>query len=75
MKYNLITVITNYGLAKLHFRKSLRNVMYNTPNKLVRIEEKRKGLLVSVPAKEESIYYYPVPTYQTLLEYFYSGDP
>jgi hypothetical protein len=74
MKYNLITIITNYGLAKLHFRRGLRNVMYNTPNKLVRIEEKRKGLLVSMPAKEESIYYYPVPTYQTLLEYFYSGE-
>ncbi len=73
VKYNLITIITNYGLAKLHFRRGLRNVMYNTPDKLVRIEEKKKGLLVSMPAKEESIYYYPAPTYQTLLDYFYSG--
>ena len=72
VKYNLITIITNYGLAKLHFRRGLRNLMYNTPDKLIRIEEKKKGLLVSMPKKDASIYYYPVPTYQTILEYFLS---
>ena len=30
-EYNLITIITNHGLAKLHFRRGLRNLMYNTP--------------------------------------------
>jgi hypothetical protein len=64
VKYNLITIITN----------GLRNLMYNTPDKLIRIEEKRKGLLVSMPKKDASIYYYPVPTYQTILDDFFSGE-
>jgi hypothetical protein len=70
-RHNLITVITNYGLAKLHYRRGLRNLMYNTPDKLVRIEERKKFLLVSMPRKDEFIQYYPVPTYQTLLEDFF----
>jgi hypothetical protein len=70
-KHNLITIITNYGLAKLHFRRGLRNLMYNIPEKLVRIEERKKYLLISMPKKDESIYYYPVPTYQTLIDDFF----
>jgi hypothetical protein len=73
-KHNLITIITNYGLAKLHFRRGLRNLMYNTPEKLVRIEERKKYLLVGMPKKDAAIYYYPVPTYQTLIDDFFLGE-
>lgn len=73
-EYNLITIITNHGLAKLHFRRGLRNLMYNTPDTLVRIEDRKKGLKVSLPKKESFIYFYPVPTYQTILDEFFSGE-
>jgi hypothetical protein len=73
-KYNLITIITNYGLAKLHFRRGLRNLMYNTPDALVRIEERKKSLKVILPRSDKFILYYPVPTYQTLIDDFFSGE-
>jgi hypothetical protein len=73
-EYNLITIITNHGLAKLHFRRGLRNLMYTTPNKLIRIEDRKKGLKVSLPKKDSFIYFYPVPTYQTILDEFFLGE-
>jgi len=73
-KYNLITVITNYGLAKLHFRRGLRNLMYDTPKKLVRMEERKKCIKVVLPKEDSFIYYYPVPTYQTILDEFFLGE-
>lgn len=73
--YNLITIITNRGLAKLHFRRGLRSLMYNEPDKIVRFEERKKRIKVSMPKKGEFIYFYPVPTYQTILdEFFFSGE-
>jgi hypothetical protein len=73
--HNLVTIITNYGLAKLHFRRALRNLMYSAPGKIVRIEDRRKGLKVSMAKKGEFIYFFPVPTYQTILdEFFFAGE-
>ncbi len=73
-EHNLITIITNHGLAKLHFRRGLRNLMYNAPDKLVRFEGRKRGLKVLMPRKESFIYFYPVPTYQTILEEFITGE-
>jgi hypothetical protein len=72
-EYNLIAIITNHGLSKLHFRRSIRNLMYNAPDKLVRIEGRKRGLKVLLPQKGSLIYFYPVPTYQTVLEEFFKG--
>ncbi len=73
-EYNLVTVLTNHGLAKLHFRRGLRNLMYNAPDKLVRIEDMRKGLRVILPRKDAFIRFYPVPTYQMILDEFLKGE-
>lgn len=73
-QYNLITIITNHGLAKLHFRRGLRNLMQTVPDKLVRFEGRKKGLKVVLPNKYSFIYFYPVPTYQTILDEFFKGE-
>ncbi|MEE9151226.1 MAG: hypothetical protein V3U20_05245, partial [Thermoplasmata archaeon] len=73
-EYNLITIITNQGLAKLHFRRGLRNLMYNTPDKVVRFEDRKKGLKVSLPREDTFVYFHPVPTYQTVLDEFFKGE-
>lgn len=73
-EHNLVTVLTNYGLAKLHFRRHLRNLMYNAPDRLVRIEERNRHLKVIAPRTGAAIQFYPVPTYQMLLDEFFMGD-
>ncbi len=73
-EHNLVTVLTNYGLAKLHFRRGLRNLMYNTPDRLVRIEDRKKALKVIMPKADRFVYFYPVPTYQTILDEFFLGE-
>ncbi len=73
-EHNLITIITNHGLAKLHFRRGLRHLMYNAPDSLIRIEDRKKGLKVILPREERFIYFYPVPTYQTILDEFFFGE-
>jgi hypothetical protein len=73
-EHNLITILTNHGLAKLHFRRGLRHLMYNAPDALIRIEDRKKGLKVILPREERFIYFYPVPTYQTILEEFFLGE-
>lgn len=73
-EHNLITIITNHGLAKLHFRRGLRSLMYTIPDKLIRIEDRKKGLKVSLPRKESFVFFYPVPTYQTILDEFFLGE-
>jgi hypothetical protein len=73
-EHNLITILTNHGLAKLHFRRGLRNLMYEAPDKLIRFESHGKGLKVLLPRKSSFIYYYPVPTYQTILDEFLWGE-
>jgi hypothetical protein len=72
-EHNLITILTNHGLAKLHFRRGLRHLMYNAPDALIRIEDRKKGLKVILPREERFIYFYPVPTYQTILDEFFLG--
>lgn len=73
-EHNLITIITNHGLAKLHFRRGLRNLFYTTPDKLVRFEDRKKGLKVVLPRKDSFVHFYPVPTYQTILDEFFEGE-
>lgn len=74
-EHNLITIITNHGLAKLHFRRGLRYLMYNAPDALIRIENRKRGLKVILPREERFIYFYPVPTYQTILDEFFLREP
>ena len=72
-EHNLVTVLTNYGPAKLHFRRHLRNLMYNAPDRLIRIEERKGYLKVTAPRTGTAIHFYPVPTYQMILDEFSGG--
>jgi hypothetical protein len=72
-EHNLVTVLTNYGLAKLHFGRHLRNLMYNVPDRLVRIEERKKHLKVIEPRAGTAMHFHPVPTYQMVLDEFFRG--
>jgi hypothetical protein len=73
-EHNLVTVLTNYGLAKLHFRRHLRNLMYNAPDRLVRIEERKKYLKVIAPRAGTAMHFHHVPTYQMILDEFFRGE-
>jgi hypothetical protein len=48
--------------------------MYNAPDALIRIEDRKKGLKVILPREERFIHFHPVPTYQTILEEFFLGE-
>jgi hypothetical protein len=64
------TLVTNYGLMKILQRKSLKSLLYGAADDIVRIENASRCLRVSLPNRQESILYHPVPHNQTTLEEF-----
>lgn len=64
------TLVTNYGLMKLLQKKSLKNLLYGTADDIVRIENASRCLMISLPNRQESMLYHPVPHNQTTLDEF-----
>jgi hypothetical protein len=64
------TLVTNYGLMKLLQRKSLKNLLYDAADDIVRIENVAGCLRIALPNNQESMLYHPVPHNQTTLEEF-----
>ena len=68
-----ITVATNAGLAKLHRRKGIRRVLYESVDRWARFQHHRGGLRISVPELDVEELYRPVPANQaTLDDYAYA---
>lgn len=70
-RHNTATVITNYGLTKLLHKKSLRSVVYDGADRVLRMENRRNGLLLSLVREGRTMLYHPVPYYQMTLDEFW----
>ena len=69
-KHDLVTVITNFGLAKMFYRKGLRPLLYDGVDRVVRIETYGKALRIMLPKENTATLYRPVPRNQTTLDEF-----
>ncbi len=65
-----VTLMTNHGLGKIAQRRSLKNLLYGMADDIVRIENASRCLRISLPQRQECMYYHPVPHNQTTLEEF-----
>jgi hypothetical protein len=69
-KHDLVTVITNFGLAKMFHRKGLRPLLYDGVDRVLRIETYGKSLRIMLPKENIGTLYRPVPRNQTTLDEF-----
>ena len=69
-QHSLVTVITNHGLTKIGHRRSLAKLMDESADSVLRIENRRRALELSLMKEGRSMLYHPVPYYQTTLEEF-----
>jgi hypothetical protein len=67
-KHRTVTVVTNYGLAKLMYRKGLRPLFYDGVDRVVSMEHRSGHTRVSLPKEEREIMYRPVSPNQTTLD-------
>ncbi|OPY31442.1 MAG: DNA repair and recombination protein RadA [Methanomassiliicoccales archaeon PtaU1.Bin124] len=71
--HQLITVVTNYGLNKLLFKKGLKPLLYDGVDRVVRIENKGTAVRILLPKEGEGIMYRPVPRNQTTLDEYHES--
>ena len=67
---SLITIITNYGQAKPMSRKGLRSLLYDSADRVVRIDGKGVSVRITLPKEGEGMLYRPVVSNQTTLDEF-----
>jgi hypothetical protein len=53
------------------YKKSLRTVLYGSADEILRIENKRDALLLSLVKEGRTMLYHPVPYYQMTLDEFW----
>ncbi len=66
----LITLITNYGLSKMLAKKSLKNLMYNSADQILRVENARGSLCLNLVNEGRTTLYHSVPHNQMTIEEF-----
>ena len=69
-EHDLIAVVTNFGLSKLLYKKSLRGMVYSSADRVLRIESARSALRFSMVNEGREMMYHPVPYYQRTLDDF-----
>ncbi len=70
-RHDVVTLVTNFGLSKLLFKKSLRSLVYSSADRVLRIESaSRAALRLSLVNEGRSMMYHPVPYYQRTLDEF-----
>ncbi len=74
-KHEVITLVTNAGLSKLNQRKRLRRALYESVDKVVRLQHHRRGLMVVLPDRGVRELYRPVPLSQATLDDFTDSMP
>jgi hypothetical protein len=67
-EFGLVSIITNHDLAKIRNRRVLRSIMFGAPDKAVVFEERKAGMLVTVPKQGQYFHRYYVPDEQRLLD-------
>lgn len=65
-----VSVVTNLGLSRMLYKKSLRSLMYSSADRVLRIEPQRASLRMSMVNEGRSMLYHPVPYYQRTLDEF-----
>ncbi len=66
--FGTVTVATNAGLAKLHRRRGIRRILYETVDRWARFQHHRGGLRITVPDLGVEELYRPVPANQATLD-------
>jgi hypothetical protein len=69
-RHDTVTLVTNLGLSKMLYKKSLRSLMYSSADQVLRVENQRAALRVSLVNEGRSMLYHPVPYYQRTLDEF-----
>jgi hypothetical protein len=69
-KYETVTLVTNAGLSKMNRRKKLRKALYESVDKVVRLQHHRRGLEIVVPEKGIKEVFRPVPLNQATIDDF-----
>ena len=69
-RHDTVTLVTNLGLSRMLYKKSLRSLMYSSADHVLRIENQRAALRVSLVNEGRSMLYHPVPYYQRTLDEF-----
>ena len=69
-KHGTVTIITNAGLSNMSGRKRLRRVLYESVDRVVRLQHHRRGLMVVLPDRGVSEVYRPAPPNQTTIDDF-----
>ncbi|MCE5296400.1 MAG: hypothetical protein LLG16_04765 [Euryarchaeota archaeon] len=67
----LITVVTNYGMSKMVYRKGLKPLLYDSADRVVRIEGKGPAVKLTLPREGVGMLYRPVPRNQTTLDEYW----
>jgi len=70
-RHDTVTLVTNLGLSRMLYKKSLRSLMYSSADHVLRIENQRAALRISVVNEGRSMLYHPVPYYQRTLDEFH----
>jgi hypothetical protein len=69
-------VVTNYGLAKVRRSRELVHLMYDAPDRVLRLEVSGGNLLVILPRSGRHAKFRPAPPHQAILDhYFRLYDP
>jgi len=74
-RHGFIGLATNAGLAKLYRRKSIRRVLYEGADRVIRMAHGRGGVLISRPDADIAEWYRPVPPNQGTLDDFAYETP
>jgi len=69
-KHDTVTLVTNFGLSKLLHKKSMRSLVYGSADKVLRLENARSAIRISLVNEGRSMLYHPVPHYQRTLDEF-----
>ena len=72
---DVIGLVTNAGLAKLHRRRSIRRQLYEGVDRVVRMAHGRGGVLITRSDADVSEWYRPVPPDQATLDDFGTDVP
>jgi hypothetical protein len=73
-KHELVAVITNRDLLKIRGKRSLRKLMYAIPDRAVVFEERKAGMLVTVPKQGQFFHRYHIPDEQRILDNYGMED-
>jgi len=67
-EFGLVSIITNHDLAKIRNRRVLRSIMFGAPDRAVVFEERKAGMLVTVPKQGQYFHRHYVPEEQRILD-------